>query len=256
MPLKFCPVRWLNNSKVTERALEMLPYLRKYKESLERDKKEILSYSYKVVVEGLNDKCMPVRLAFFCYVSKLIEPFLEKYQNDAPLAPYLYTDLTCLLVDLINIFVKKEVLEKETSIDRINLNNNANIILPKNLKLGFVVRSEFKKQKEIKEFEIKSFKDDCVIILKLICQKIIAKSPIKYKLCKGITFCDPQLLSYSLSQALRRLEIVLEIFQEKKWLSYTECDELLKEFKDFCSKHGVLECFKQFDRLSQKLDNF
>lgn len=256
MPVKFCPVRWLNNSKVAERALEMLPHLRKYKESLQRDKKEILSYSYKVVAEGLNDKFMPVRLAFFCYVSKLIEPFLEKYQNNAPLAPYLYNDITSLLVDLMNIFVKKEVLEKETNIDRIDLNNNANMILSKNLKLGFAVKAELKKQKEIKEFEIKSFKDDCVTILKLICQKIIAKSPIKYKLCKGITFCDPQLLSYSLSQALRRLEIVLEIFQEKKWIGYTECDELYKEFKDFCSKRGALESFKQFDRLSQKLDNF
>ncbi|CAL1672536.1 unnamed protein product [Lasius platythorax] len=249
-------IRWLNNSKVAERALEMLPHLRKYKESLQRDKKEILSYSYKVVAEGLNDKFMPVRLAFFCYVSKLIEPFLEKYQNDAPLAPYLYNDITSLLVDLMNIFVKKEVLEKETNIDRIDLNNNANMILSKNLKLGFAVKAELKKQKKIKEFEIKSFKDDCVTILKLICQKIIAKSPIKYKLCKGMTFCDPQLLSYSLSQALRRLEIVLEIFQEKKWIGYTECDELYKEFKDFCSKRGALESFKQFDRLSQKLDNF
>ncbi|KMQ85420.1 dna-dependent protein kinase catalytic subunit-like protein [Lasius niger] len=216
-------IRWLNNSKVAERALEMLPHLRKYKESLQRDKKEILSYSYKVVAEGLNDKFMPVRLAFFCYVSKLIEPFLEKYQNDAPLAPYLYNDITSLLVDLMNIFVKKEVLEKETNIDRIDLNNNANMILSKNLKLGFAVKAELKKQKEIKEFEIKSFKDDCVTIL---------------------------------NQALRRLEIVLEIFQEKKWIGYTECDELYKEFKDFCSKRGARESFKQFDRLSQKLDNF
>lgn len=71
-----------------------------------------------------------------------------------------------------------------------------------------------------------------VTILKLMCQKIRSKSPIKYKLCKGITFCDPQLLSHSLSQALRRLDIVLETFQEKKWIGSTECDTLFKEFKD------------------------
>lgn len=35
-----------------------------------------------------------------------------------------------------------------------------------------------------------------------------------------------------------------------------ESDELLKEFKDFCSKREVLECFKQFDRSNQRLDNF
>lgn len=256
LPLKFCPVRWLNNSKVAERALEMLPHLRKYKESLKKNKKEILSYIYKVVVECLDDKFLPVRLAFFCYISKLIEPFLEKYQNDVPLTPYLYTDITCLLVDLMNIFVKKEVLEKETYVDRVDLNNNENIILPKNLKLGFAVKAELKKLKEIKECEIKSFKDDCVTVLKLICQKIISKSPIKYKLCRGITFCNPQLLSHSLSQALRRLEIVLEIFQEKRWIGYAESDELLKEFNNFCTKHGALECFKQFDRSSQRLDHF
>lgn len=106
--------------------------------------------------------------------------------------------------------------------------------------------------KEIKECEIKSFKDDCVTVLKLICQKIISKSPIKYKLCRGITFCNPQLLSHSLSQALRRLEIVLEIFQEKRWIGYAESDEILKEFNNFCTKHGALECFKQFDKSSQR----
>gem|GEM_PF-6826146 len=256
MPLKFCPVRWLNNSKVAERALQMLPHLKKYKEGLERDKKKILSYSYKIVEESLNEKFMPVKLAFFCYVSNLIEPFLEKYQNNIPLAPYLYNDLTMLLVDLMNIFVKKEVLEKEIYVDQVDLNNNANIILSKNLKLGFAVKAELRKMKEIKESEIKSFKDDCITVLKLICQKIITKSPIKYKLCRGITFCNPQLLSHSLSQALRRLEIVLEIFQEKKWIGSMECDELFKEFKDFCSKREVLECIKQFDRLNQSLDIF
>lgn len=253
MPLKFCPVRWLNNSKVTERALEILPHLRTYKESLERDKKQFCSYSYKAIVEGLDDKLMPVKLAFFCYVSKLIEPFLEKYQNDAPLAPYLYNDLTSLLVDIMHIFIKKEVLEKETFIDRVDLNNNANIILSKNLKLGFAVKAELKKVKGIKDSEIKSFKDDCVTALKLICQKMLT---IKYNLCRDISFCDPQLLSRSLSQTLRRLEITLEIFQEKRWIRYVECDELLKEFKNFCSKPGTLECFKRFDRTKQKLDNF
>jgi len=45
------------------------------------------------------------------------------------------------------------------------------------------VKAEFKKIKE-KEREMKSFKIDCVTMLKLICQKIINKALIKYKLCK------------------------------------------------------------------------
>jgi len=149
----------------------MLQHLKKYKEGLERDKKKILSY--KVVEESLNEKFMPVRLASFCYVSNLIEPFLKKFQNNVPLAPYLYNDLTMLLVDLMNIFVKKEILEKEIYVNRVGLNNNANRILSKNLKLGFAVKVELRKMKEIKESEIESFKDDCITVLKLICQKII-----------------------------------------------------------------------------------
>ena len=34
---------------------------------------------------------------------------------------------------------------------------------------------------------MKSFKIDCVTMLKLICQKIINKALIKYKLCKEIS---------------------------------------------------------------------
>jgi len=70
------------------------------------------------------------------------------------------------------------------------------------------------------------------------------------------SFFIPQLLSHSLSQALRKLEIALEIFQEKKWIGHIECNELFKEFKNCCFKLEILECIKYFDRLNQNLDNF
>ena len=104
------------------------------------------------------------------------------------MAPFLYTELNSITVTLLSMIVKKEIMTKETSVFKIDLKDSKNLILAKEFPLSFSVKTELRKVK-VTDKEILQFKTDCVKIVKQICLKLIEKSPLKYKLCKGIKFC-------------------------------------------------------------------
>ena len=51
-PKKFCGSRWLENGDVAERAIQLIPSLRKFAHEIKRKPK---SYSFATVSEALND---------------------------------------------------------------------------------------------------------------------------------------------------------------------------------------------------------
>ena len=56
-PLKFCAIRWVENSAVIQRALEMLPFLKLYVTAVA--KHPPASQSYKRIKKALEDKMYP-----------------------------------------------------------------------------------------------------------------------------------------------------------------------------------------------------
>lgn len=161
---------------------------------------------------------LPVRLTFFCVLAEEVEPFLRKFQSQEPMAPFLYSELNALLASLLSRIVKKDVMEKETSVFSIKLDEPKNLIAAKDFKFGFSVKAELR-QVKLTDKEMLNLKEDCMEIVKAMCTKLIDKSPLKYKLCKAISFCDPTMLADYPIRAGGRLETVLTICQEKNWLS-------------------------------------
>ena len=117
----------------------MLPNLSKFKTGIESDNSYagIKSYSYGVVKEALKDKLMPCKLAFFSSIAEENEPFLTRFQSDAPMAPFLYTELNSIIVTLLSMIVKNEIMTKETSVFKIDLKDSKNLILAMEFPLSF-----------------------------------------------------------------------------------------------------------------------
>lgn len=258
-PLKFASTRWLESRAAAERALAILPNLEKFVSGLKKEKKEPDSNSYRMLVEGLNDKLLRPKLAFFSYVANLVEPFLTEYQSNAPLAPFLYTDLTILMTDLMAIFIKKEVLQKASNVYKIDVEEKENHVLAQHIKLGFSVQAELKKastNSDVSEKDRCIFKNQCKVMLIKFCQKLLERSPLKYKLCKAITFCDPLLLVEHQDICIRRMQMAFALFIEKRRISTRDCDVIEKEFKTLINKPSVKEIMKNFDRKKERLDHF
>lgn len=126
----------------------------------------------------------------------------------------------------------------------------------KHVKLGYSVHAELRKVKGCSELEILKFRNECKLMLKTICLKLLEKSPLKYKLCKAISFCDPTFLARSSSSCLKRLELALKLFLENNWLSGKECDMIEKQFKSLIEKEGFNKLLKEYKRENQRIDHF
>jgi len=94
-PKKFCQVRWVENTSVTQRALEVFDDVKKYV----NDKSTKLpgTATCKDLKQAVFDPLTTVKMAFFSSVATELEPFLRKYQTSAPMAVFLYDDIGAML---------------------------------------------------------------------------------------------------------------------------------------------------------------
>ena len=121
MPLKFVSHRWMENVPVCERALLIWNNICTYVKKVQS--KELPTptcKSYEVVSAKVKDPLIIVKMEVFRYVALQLVPFLGKYQTDAPMTPFLMTDLGNVMKNLLSTIVKPEVIAA-SSLFSINL---------------------------------------------------------------------------------------------------------------------------------------
>lgn len=140
-PSKFCAVRWLENESVAMTATRAIPFLKKFVEGVHKEKIKITSKSFSDVTKGLEDKLLPSKLAFFAFIAQQVKPFLTQYQCTQPMIPFLYTDLSALIKDIMGLFVKAQVLENASSVAEIDISKEENLLPVSDVKLGNAVKA-------------------------------------------------------------------------------------------------------------------
>ena len=117
--MRFCGHRWVENSPVIERAVEIWPNIVKFVEAVKTKKvKNPGISSFDTICTATVDPLIMAKFHFFVAVSASFTPFLTKYQTDRPMLPFLIKDPSDLLKSLMKRFVKKE--HQETSAVRIS----------------------------------------------------------------------------------------------------------------------------------------
>lgn len=174
-PKKFCAVRWLQNIETSERAINILPSLKKYVDCVQGTNRKPSSYIYNIMVNCLNDNLLHAQLAFFQTLASDIEPFLKMYQSDSPLVPFLYTDLSNILKLVMERFVKAEVLDKcNNNLTKIDIFNKENLIGAKKINLGYSTRAAIRLTNS-SDKDILQFRIECLNVLQIFCQKLLDK---------------------------------------------------------------------------------
>ena len=113
-PLHFCATRWVENAAVATRAIEIWPNITKYvTEIVKRKPYEIPTSSFTIFREAVQrDKLLVAKLELFRFIAGMMKPFMTKYQDEKRLVIYRGSDLAILMNDLMELFVKSEVLEE------------------------------------------------------------------------------------------------------------------------------------------------
>lgn len=252
-PLKFCQIRWVENSIVLKRAIEMLQFLRKYVAAVEKHPPD--SENFFKIKSFLADPLLLPKLEFMLSVSLQLEPFLTIFQSNDPLLPFLYEELHSLLNGLACRFFKKSVLadcNSATKMIALNPKDLELLKLVQNIDIGFGAKSALKNCKEV---EVMLFKNECKTFLQHIFGKLCLKCPLKFKIVKGASCLSPTVIS---SAVLRtsRVNIALEAFIEKNQIVASDADCVKRDYLQFCDSPEVQLAMKSFDRKTQKLDKF
>lgn len=107
-PLQFCSTRWVEDLMVVERALQLLPNIREYINSVLRKPASRIpkTVSFRAVRDGCLDNLLVCKLTFFAFVAQQLKPFLT--QSPKPMLPFLASELEALIRNIISRCIKSE----------------------------------------------------------------------------------------------------------------------------------------------------
>ena len=262
-PKRFCSTRWVEDIPVAERALEIWLNIVKYvKETQKKKKSEIPSiHSYQVVADAVNnDPLVPAKLEVFISVARLLKPFLEKYQTDAPMLPFLAADLEQLLRHVLQRCVKQSVLaEASTGSKLVKLDLHNSLLLPKQVDVGFGARSNIASLGDAVRPALKlEFYNGCRQFFVAVADKILEKSPLKYSLVRGLVSLDPRFVVAHPHSSVTKFTAVLNYLSTRQWISHQHCDETLRQYRELASmmqdRHKV--ACEGFHEKTCRLDDF
>ena len=89
--------------------------------------------------EACADLLAEAKITFFRSVACALEPFLQRFQTDALMAPFLHAELFNVLLVLIKRFIKRDLMDKETTLQqlsKLDVNSKESLKEPKDVDVG------------------------------------------------------------------------------------------------------------------------
>ena len=165
-PLSFCATRRVEDQPVADRLISILDNivsLVRHWKKLSKSKQPS-SKSFINVQKACNDKFTILKLHFFrVFLQASLSRFLTSYQTDWPMILFLYTDLTDLVMKILELFVKPDYEFKYFELRKVE-----NILKLSSIKLGFSAErllARMKERDEASDNQIKQFRKDCQTFL-------------------------------------------------------------------------------------------
>lgn len=255
-PKKFCAVRWLKNVDVAQRAIELIPKLKIFVDEVEKNK-SLHSNSYEIVKRAISDQLLSAKLEFFSSLASDIEPFLEKFQSDEPMVPFLFEELSALLMTQISRIIKPGALEEIKSLKDLKILEK-NYLSASEISIGIAAKSAINKANKtsgkMKALLILQFRESCKKALIKFIHKMLDKSPLNLRLTKAASCFDPKVAANP-KIAQKRMELLLTILLENNWLSSSNVDKIMRDYNVVITQAGVASAMKNYDR-KERIDHF
>ena len=109
------------------------------------------SHSFTSLQGVTQDLLVHAKLQFFCTIAKVLHPFLEVFQRERPILPFMAEYLYDILCFILDKFIKKSVIEKVTSMAKVDVMEKENLLHAKEVDIGFAGRkliTDFTKEEE------------------------------------------------------------------------------------------------------------
>ena len=240
-PQQFCVHRWLEDKKVAERALEIWPIITSYvTETLKKPVSQIpTASSFATVRSAVQNHLTIAKLQFFVSAASIMKPYLQVFQSDAPVLPFVTSELHALLQTLMGKFVKRQELEAADSpykIAKLNVLHAASHVAPSDIDIAFAAKATVDKalrEKKVSQLQVLEFRKECEVMLQTTVSKIQERSPLKYNLARKLVSMDPRLMVSNPDNATKMFQQVIQILIENKWKTAEEADTVLAQYRKF-----------------------
>lgn len=256
-PMKFCATRWVENGQVSARALDLIPRIKEFVRGVANKSHEPKSSSYVYVKKTIEDKLLCVKIAFFNNQAVNLEEFLEAYQTDAPMMPFMYEDLFLLVKKLLSSVVKAEVVEGKSAKELCNLDLDKERLLKeaKDVTLGFAVREQLRKcRSQLTTAEIGQFRKECRSFIITIVKKLVKNCPLHKNIVKGATCLNPLNMTDE-RKASSRVDMALQELVACGRLSGNSADKAKQQYNRLLASDEVKQKCKKYSRKT-RLDTF
>ena len=141
----------------------------------------------------------------------MLQEFLTIYQTESPMIPFLYSDLTTLITELMRKIVKDDLIVSKSvaSISEIDVFDHKSLKSATLIDLGYAVKDEISNNRENLDKEtLLKFRKMALKFLTVMIKKLQERCPLKYPMVKGATYLDPKMLTSS--RHAGRLDIALK----------------------------------------------
>lgn len=261
-PLEHCQHRWVENVEVAERALKVWPHVKKFIQSLITAKKAINTKSFEHLKGCMDDVLLIAKIESFISIAKVLQPFLKRYQTDAPLLPFMAQDLFNMLRSLLQRFVTPAVFKECTSVTALlsaDLSDIKNLLPPGEVDIGFKAKSAVKEIKsKASARDIFNFQMESRKFLVTTAIKLMTKSPLKNQLVQCLKWLQPKNIVEDFDGSLRDLDATLSYLVELGRVSADDCDDIKSEFTQWHSSIVTTNSivFQSFSIQCDRLDTF
>ncbi|XP_058887888.1 uncharacterized protein LOC131738144 [Acipenser ruthenus] len=188
----------MEDLQVAKRAIERWPAVLQYIDSQKKLPKSKVptSVSCTLVKEAAADPLFKAKLHFFAFVARQLKPFLETFQTDAPMVPFLAEELQSTLMILLSCFIKRDVLENtKTVLQMLKLDAlDKTLHVPlKQLDIGFATKQALDKASQKLQANAlrgQEFKKECITFLATTSKKLLERSPLMYPVVRLLSSLD------------------------------------------------------------------
>ena len=196
------------------------------------------TFTVKTAKKACADPLTEAKISFFCSVASALEPFLRRFQTDAPMVPFLHAELFNVLLVLMKRFIKRTLMDKATTPQqpsKLDVSSKESLKEPKDGDAGTEVKS-FLSKASISANEKLLFQKEFRDFLVATVAKIFEKSPLRHKIIRAVASIVPATMINARSISEKRMEILVQILFERKWLSAVVADKAKAQFSQLCSR--------------------
>ena len=265
-PLQFCATRWLEDVAVTERAILIWPDIQVFIAQICAGPKSKIPKSHSFTsLQGVTQDLLDLaKLQFFCTIAKVLHPFLEVFERERPMLPFMAEYLYDILCTILDKFIKKSVMEKVTSmakLAKVDTMEKENLLHAKEVDIWFAARkliTDLQKKKKVSERQIFEYQNECQVFLQSLTVKLFERCSLQYPVVRNIVCLDPKYMAAHPDQAMDQMRQLLEKLMNLKQRSADDCDTILRQYKTFIGEVGrhAREEFSAFTNIEDELDTF